>query len=697
MQGQRSSFQPFCEAFEYDRASGSSSSVMDQQMFWNNLLFNSVENHDLPSNPLSPSGTNISRGNVVCQGSASLNIWDPVGTSSSMPSLDQGSNDEIKQECGWTFSLSNRDSGPRISDDRSEGSHTLSFQNTDAELNGNHANNGEPFSQFLNFRELPHNLDYGSAHVGMSSQVLESGQHQEPYNPGLMQYQPVSFSGSSSGTFESSSRAIDFLSNNDRNRQRVALDDQSFSHKRKNIERFHGESSASGSSSNFNEGVKHAEEEINAGIGTSTRVAASEHQYFGSAAVNDESFQRNIRTRVNHADLTNATIPNLLHQENYITQYNLWPAQQPSLTIPSNQPSNSRLVGSHMGPRRQPLVQTIPGLSPDLYPFPQSGTSTREANSSSSSPAISVDGASRELNSMSVSSNLVEQLFIPPPNTRQLVQNQTNRGLTIGNTTLSGNGVPTSQVGTNSGVYQSPGANWVPHHQHRRLSETILGSFLSSVSESRGWNMSLPPHNGHSSTSQEVGRHQPGAGPRNHQQLYMRFPNMLHRQNDGALSNPLSMRTLAAARERRSRTSEIRNVFDLIRRGDTLLLEDFLSFEQSGYVGGTNFHDRYRDMRLDVDNMSYEELLVLGERIGNVNTGLSEEKILNCLRQRKYVSIASEPSGEVEPCCICREEYMEGAELGRLDCGHDFHTACIKQWLMIKNLCPVCKTTALST
>ncbi|XP_064939884.1 probable E3 ubiquitin-protein ligase HIP1 isoform X2 [Musa acuminata AAA Group] len=664
MQGQRSSFQPFCEAFEYDRASGSSSSVMDQQMFWNNLLFNSVENHDLPSNPLSPSGTNISRGNVVCQGSASLNIWDPVGTSSSMPSLDQGSNDEIKQECGWTFSLSNRDSGPRISDDRSEGSHTLSFQNTDAELNGNHANNGEPFSQFLNFRELPHNLDYGSAHVGMSSQVLESGQHQEPYNPGLMQYQPVSFSGSSSGTFESSSRAIDFLSNNDRNRQRVALDDQSFSHKRKNIERFHGESSASGSSSNFNEGVKHAEEEINAGIGTSTRVAASEHQYFGSAAVNDESFQRNIRTRVNHADLTNATIPNLLHQENYITQYNLWPAQQPSLTIPSNQPSNSRLVGSHMGPRRQPLVQTIPGLSPDLYPFPQSGTSTREANSSSSSPAISVDGASRELNSMSVSSNLVEQLFIPPPNTRQLVQNQTNRGLTIGNTTLSGNGVPTSQVGTNSGVYQSPGANWVPHHQHRRLSETILGSFLSSVSESRGWNMSLPPHNGHSSTSQEVGRHQPGAGPRNHQQLYMRFPNMLHRQNDGALSNPLSMRTLAAARERRSRTSEIRNVFDLIRRGDTLLLE---------------------------------ELLVLGERIGNVNTGLSEEKILNCLRQRKYVSIASEPSGEVEPCCICREEYMEGAELGRLDCGHDFHTACIKQWLMIKNLCPVCKTTALST
>ncbi|KAJ4848596.1 hypothetical protein Tsubulata_020265 [Turnera subulata] len=31
--------------------------------------------------------------------------------------------------------------------------------------------------------------------------------------------------------------------------------------------------------------------------------------------------------------------------------------------------------------------------------------------------------------------------------------------------------------------------------------------------------------------------------------------------------------------------------------------------------------DQYRDMRLDVDRMSYEELLALGDRIGNVNTG----------------------------------------------------------------------------
>lgn len=44
-----------------------------------------------------------------------------------------------------------------------------------------------------------------------------------------------------------------------------------------------------------------------------------------------------------------------------------------------------------------------------------------------------------------------------------------------------------------------------------------------------------------------------------------------------------------------------------------------------------------------------------------------------------------------------QEVYNEGEQLGTLECGHDFHTDCIKQWLMHKNLCPICKTTALAT
>ena len=132
-----------------------------------------------------------------------------------------------------------------------------------------------------------------------------------------------------------------------------------------------------------------------------------------------------------------------------------------------------------------------------------------------------------------------------------------------------------------------------------------------------------------------------------------------------------------------------------------------------------------------------QELLALEERIGNVSTGLSEETILKQLKQRKYVSNKT-VEVETEPCCVCQvnhpslcilgfckirfllllliwqfygsykrglkfylpyylqEEYGDGEDLGSLDCGHDFHAECIKQWLTHKNLCPICKTTGLA-
>ncbi|KAG8478351.1 hypothetical protein CXB51_028065 [Gossypium anomalum] len=102
------------------------------------------------------------------------------------------------------------------------------------------------------------------------------------------------------------------------------------------------------------------------------------------------------------------------------------------------------------------------------------------------------------------------------------------------------------------------------------------------------------------------------------------------------------------------------------------------------------------EMRLDVDKMCNEELQNLEEQIGNFGTGLSEEAILGNLGRQKYQSIKMGPPAETEPCCICQEDYANGEELGKLDCGHDFHFSCIKQWLVQKNSCPICKKTALA-
>ncbi|GFS32367.1 RING/U-box superfamily protein [Actinidia rufa] len=126
-------------------------------------------------------------------------------------------------------------------------------------------------------------------------------------------------------------------------------------------------------------------------------------------------------------------------------------------------------------------------------------------------------------------------------------------------------------------------------------------------------------------------------------------------------------------------------------------LAEIMMLQNSLMVGGrSDGFDRYRDWRLDVDNMSYEELLELGDKIGYVNTGLKEDEIVHCLRQTKHLDDLFSPfATEMErKCSICQEDYEGDDEMGKLECGHFYHIDCIKQWLAQKNICPICKTVA---
>ncbi|KAJ7981792.1 RING/U-box superfamily protein [Quillaja saponaria] len=116
-----------------------------------------------------------------------------------------------------------------------------------------------------------------------------------------------------------------------------------------------------------------------------------------------------------------------------------------------------------------------------------------------------------------------------------------------------------------------------------------------------------------------------------------------------------------------------------------------------------NLVDHHRDMRLDIEDMSYEELLALGEQIGNVSTGLSEETIINELRTKTYFSSATAINLEeaacedqdVDSCIICQDEYKHQEKIGVLKCGHEYHVDCLKKWLLVKNVCPICKSEAV--
>ncbi|XP_022139551.1 probable E3 ubiquitin-protein ligase ZFP1 isoform X3 [Momordica charantia] len=114
--------------------------------------------------------------------------------------------------------------------------------------------------------------------------------------------------------------------------------------------------------------------------------------------------------------------------------------------------------------------------------------------------------------------------------------------------------------------------------------------------------------------------------------------------------------------------------------------------------------DAYRDMRLDIEHMSYEELLALEEQIGYVGTGLSEEIITSQLKTRismpsardANLEEAASRNEETNSCTICLDVIEDGKKIGILDCGHYYHADCLKQWLLIKNVCPVCKSEALT-
>ncbi|XWS52501.1 hypothetical protein CRYUN_Cryun11dG0075900 [Craigia yunnanensis] len=95
---------------------------------------------------------------------------------------------------------------------------------------------------------------------------------------------------------------------------------------------------------------------------------------------------------------------------------------------------------------------------------------------------------------------------------------------------------------------------------------------------------------------------------------------------------------------------------------------------------------------VDPDNMTYEELLELGETVGTQSRGLSQE-LISLLPVSKYkCSIFSRKKSRNERCVICQMEYTRGERRITLPCKHVFHAGCGTKWLSINKACPICYT-----
>jgi len=112
-----------------------------------------------------------------------------------------------------------------------------------------------------------------------------------------------------------------------------------------------------------------------------------------------------------------------------------------------------------------------------------------------------------------------------------------------------------------------------------------------------------------------------------------------------------------------------------------------------------------RSPTVDLDNMSYEQILALQERLGQVKSRGATETELSTLPSCKFIAKVKKGKGgddakgkghkdkvEKEECCFCLEEFKEGENIKRLPCLHIFHDHEIDKWLRENNTCPICKT-----
>ncbi|GJN01531.1 hypothetical protein PR202_ga18805 [Eleusine coracana subsp. coracana] len=638
MQGQRNSVEHFADVFGLEMGSSSGNPVVDQQAYWNNVL-GSVELQNHRGYQMNHSDATIPYGNDAQQDGEFLGFWESGEASSSGNALNYGRSN-VKTE------HLNISGGLRIGERRLVAENNLSLD-VDINLSGN-ANN--PYGQSSTVNHAAQGPDnYGGCdHNGTNSQPTDLRLH--PYRAflyGAEQTDPFSSSNASENTLGEFSLMPEGMDP----RPGSSLDGRRLACKRKNIEGANGQSSAGAStnvpqrndfsfqniaSSSYNAApVRNLSSQNRLSVPSSiedqlplygTYAGTSSSSYDSSGGINNAgNAQRSFRPRTTTAQQVAPC--SVWPSSNTIRFSNSWNIQAPHLQSTFDEPQEVIPVVSSLNLHQHP-INVVPGVPQAANHF--------IGHRASSSRAGSLDN--RILGSEEITRrNVVPTSFsdlLPPVSVemRRLVPEPSNwstdgRGTTISGhippvsrATISGHIPPVSRANTNSTANLPAG--FTQQNLNRRHPRNL---------------------------SEEIGRL--SGAVRAHQSPRLRSGYLLEREGEGVWGVPLSMRS----REGR-RLMEIRNALQMIHRGENIRLEIYFLHilylsvhEQSIFYGGVDIQDRHREMRLDIDNMSYEE------------------------------------------------EYVDGDDLGRLDCGHDFHAGCIKQWLVLKNLCPICKNTALKT
>jgi E3 ubiquitin-protein ligase BIG BROTHER-like protein len=128
---------------------------------------------------------------------------------------------------------------------------------------------------------------------------------------------------------------------------------------------------------------------------------------------------------------------------------------------------------------------------------------------------------------------------------------------------------------------------------------------------------------------------------------------------------------------------------------DNLSTEDYEALQA---VLQEDEQEEIAELEDDEGELSYETMLQLGERIGDVKTErwtMQAKKVIDKLPSFCFEASNEKRAQDVDDseikCLVCQCEYEDGEKLCRLPCSHCFHASCSTQWLMEKDACPYCR------
>ena len=129
---------------------------------------------------------------------------------------------------------------------------------------------------------------------------------------------------------------------------------------------------------------------------------------------------------------------------------------------------------------------------------------------------------------------------------------------------------------------------------------------------------------------------------------------------------------------------------------DQLSQEDYQALEVA--LREEDQGDETQQYEDEEGNISYETLLQIGERIGDVKSdrwAIVAQSVIDQLPIETYNAerVQTDADDSEFKCLICQHEYNCNDELRRLPCGHCFHVECVDQWLSRTDLCPYCRTS----